>query len=99
MFEIDIVHCEKDKISVYIVTFRTKNAGPNGPADAAKGLFLHGSADGAVLGTSAAAHALLRIDNILAITLGDRFAGAVCRASAARDASISDLISHGSTSL
>jgi hypothetical protein len=59
-----------------------------------KELLLLGSADGAGAGTSAALYAHIGVDLELAVTLGDGANGTFCCASAACDASISDLKSH-----
>jgi len=61
-------------------------------------LALLGSSDGAGASASAALDALVRIDDVLAITLRDRFHGALSRASAAADAFVTDNVSHSYTS-
>ena len=61
-------------------------------------LALAGSAHGASAFASTAGDALIRIDDVQAITFGDRFDGALGSASAAHNASIANLISHFVTS-
>ena len=58
------------------------------------GLLGLGSAHGAGIGTGAAIDAGIGIDDVLAVTLGDRFNGAVLCAKTAGDALITDLVSH-----
>ena len=57
-------------------------------------LFLNGSAYGAGFSANAAFDALFGIDLILAVAFGNSLYRALCCASTASDASISNLISH-----
>ena len=57
-------------------------------------LFSDRSVHRAVAGASAAIDAGIRVDLVLAVTLGDRADGAAIRASAASDASVRDFVCH-----
>ena len=57
-------------------------------------LFFNGSAYRTSLSTATAANALVSVDHILAITLGDATGGASICTSAARDALIGNLVCH-----
>ena len=59
-------------------------------------LFLSRSAYGASVSARAAAYALVSVDNVLAITLGNATGGACISASAASDAFIGNLKCHNS---
>ena len=58
-------------------------------------LVLARSLYGASVNTTAAADALVSVDYVLAVTLGDCFNGACISASAASNAIIGDFVSHG----
>ena len=62
------------------------------------GLRLGGSAHGAGLGAGAAVDALVGVDFVLAVALGDRFNGAFAGAGAAGDARICNFVSHDGSS-
>ena len=71
----------------------------NGMRSAAPdGLALHGGANGASAGASAALDALISVDDVLAVAFSDGINGAFSLASAASDAFVSDNVSHGYTS-
>lgn len=55
-----------------------------------------GSVYGAGVGTGAAIDALVGIDDVLAVSLGNGLGGTIGSAGAAVDASIADFVSHGS---
>jgi hypothetical protein len=57
-------------------------------------LFLYGSANRACACTATAANALICVDYVLAVTLGNATGGACISASAAGDAFIGNLVSH-----
>lgn len=57
-------------------------------------LLSFGSLYGAGICTSAALDALISVDNVLAVALGDSLYGALCCASAAGDAIITDNVCH-----
>ena len=59
-----------------------------------KELLLRGSSYGTSICTAAAANALVSVDNVLAVTLGDAAGGASISASAASDALIRNLVCH-----
>ena len=58
------------------------------------GLFLNGSANRAGVCTRAASNALVCVDNVLAISLGNARYGASVSASAASNALVSNLVCH-----
>ena len=60
-----------------------------------QGSFRAGSANGTYASTCAALDAGIRIDDVFAVALRDRADGAFCRAGAASDAFIRNLICHG----
>ena len=62
-------------------------------------LALNRSANGAGASASAALDALIGIDDVLAVALGDGIHGAFSLASAAADAFIGDDVSHDCTSI
>ena len=57
-------------------------------------LFLSGSAYGTSVSAAAAAYAIVSVDNVLTVALGDAAGRASISASAARNALIGNLISH-----
>ena len=57
-------------------------------------LFLCGSANGTSVCARAAAYAVICVDNVLAVALGNSTGGASISASAASDAIIGNLVSH-----
>ncbi len=63
-------------------------------SDVKEKLFLSGSVYGASISTAATAYAIISVDNVLAVTLGDAAGRASVSASAARNALIGNLISH-----
>lgn len=62
-------------------------------------LFSNRCAYGASICTSAAINALLGIDNVLAVSFGDRFNGATVSASAATETFVGNFVSHDITSI
>lgn len=57
-------------------------------------LFFLGSANGAGFGTSAAAYASISVDDVLAISLGDRLGGATSGASATSYTRVINFVCH-----
>ena len=57
-------------------------------------LFLSRSAYGASVSARAAAYALVSVDNVLAVTLGNATGGATLSASATSDALVRNLVCH-----